>query len=71
MQDLKDIKRSLSDYNQDPVVYCKHCLSLNIRVLDNNMDYCDNCGNVEVEETDIYTWEKLYQDKYGVKFLKD
>lgn len=69
MHDLKEIKRTLSDYNEEPVVYCKNCLSLNIRVLDSNTNYCDCCGNVETEEIDIYSWEKLYEDKYGVKFL--
>lgn len=70
MQDLQEIKRTLSEYNNEPVHYCKSCLSLNIRVLDDTTDYCDTCGNVETEETDIYSWEKLYENKYGVNFLK-
>lgn len=70
MQDLQEIKRSLSEYNLEPVHYCKNCLSLNIRVLDDTTDYCDTCGNVETAETDIYSWEKLYENKYGDKFLK-
>ena len=61
---------SLED--NDMVVYCPHCLSLAIRVMyreDESLDYCDECGNTDIEKTDFSTWEKMYEDKYGQKFL--
>lgn len=61
---------SLED--NDLVVYCPHCLSLAIRVLDRDdcsSDYCDDCGNTNLETTDISTWEKMYEEKYGNKYL--
>lgn len=56
-----------ADYDSEPVFYCKNCLSLNIMYLD-GMDYCDECGCTDIESTDIYTWEKIYERKYGKPF---
>lgn len=56
------------DYNEEPIFYCKHCLSLTIKAIE-NVDYCDECGGTDIEKTDIYTWEKEYKEKYGVKYL--
>lgn len=62
------------DYNAIPVFYCKHCLSLNIKTVDESidteyLDFCANCGSTEIGQTDIHTWEKMYEQKYGKKFL--
>lgn len=57
------------DYNAEPVVYCKNCLSLRIMTLD-NMDYCDECGCTDLDTTDIASWEKMYEKKYGKPFNK-
>lgn len=51
-------------YNNQPVLYCKRCLSLNIREL-NNDDYCDQCGCTEILEGSIEQWEELNNKKYG------
>ena len=62
------------DYNSEPVFYCKHCLSLNIKSVDDSinadyLDFCDECGSTEVGKTDIHIWEKMYEQKYGRNFL--
>ena len=62
------------NYNAIPVFYCKHCLSLNIKTVDESidteyLDFCANCGSTEIEQTDIHTWEKMYEQKYGRNFL--
>jgi hypothetical protein len=47
-------------------------MSLAIRVLyreDPSLDYCGECGNTNLETTDIDTWEKMYREKYGTNFL--
>lgn len=61
------------DYNAIPVFYCKHCLSLNIKTVDESidaeyLDFCVDCGSTEIGQTDIHTWEKMYEQKYGKKF---
>ena len=59
-------------YDEEPVYYCKRCLSLNIRQLQGvaNMDYCEDCGAVGSGTADIEEWEKMYEQKYGTPFLK-
>lgn len=59
---------SKEEYNNEPVLYCSECLSLRIRGVD-NIDYCDECGSTQVEETHIKDWEEAYKNKYGVKYL--
>lgn len=56
------------DFNAIPVHYCKHCLSLSIRIMDGT-DYCDKCGGTEIETANIHDWERMYEDKYCKKFL--
>lgn len=56
------------DYNAIPVVYCKNCLSLKIMVLNDNIDYCDECGCTDTASTDIESWREMYKKKYGKPF---
>ena len=70
MQALKITEEDVStinDYNSEPVYYCNKCLSLKIMSFGNN-DYCDDCGNTDIETTDIESWKKLYKNKYGKEF---
>lgn len=61
---------SKEDYNQEPVDYCAHCLSLNIKELNNSkMDVCGECGNVDFLQTDINNWIEIYTKEYGEPFL--
>lgn len=59
------------EYEDDPVYYCKRCLSLKIRQMPilENQDYCDECGSTEIETTQIETWCKMYKEKYGHDFV--
>jgi predicted nucleic-acid-binding Zn-ribbon protein len=69
MENLSNIENNKESFNDQPVVYCKNCLSLAIRVLTTNVDYCDKCGSTDTEETDITRWEQLYEERYNKKFL--
>lgn len=62
-----------NDYNAEPVLYCKHCLSLKIRNIPKveNSDYCDKCGSTDIGECSIEEWENMYYSKYGHKFLEE
>lgn len=58
-------------YNDDPVFYCKRCLSLNIKQMPFGMskDYCDDCGATDIAETQIEEWKEMYRKKYGHDFI--
>ena len=70
MQSTKDTTNILweSEFNDEPVYYCPHCLSLKIKVLDQFVDYCDDCGCTDVETTDIFTWRSMYKKRFGKEF---
>jgi hypothetical protein len=69
LNSLKDIQKA--EYNKEPVYYCKHCLSLNIRgVSEMNLDYCDDCGSTEIESCLINEWEDKYYQRFGHKYLE-
>lgn len=61
---------SREDFENDPVHYCVHDLSLNIRKLPGvDLEICGECGNSDFESTDITNWTKLYTEEYGEAFL--
>lgn len=54
----------ISKYNDEDVFYCSHCLSLNIRYID-DIDYCEDCGSTDISTGSIFVWENLCKNKYG------
>lgn len=65
-------ENTLNDYNAEPVLYCKHCLSLKVRNIPDSedSDYCDECGSTNIENCSIEEWEVLYKNKYGHKYIE-
>lgn len=61
-------KLSKEEYNNEPVYYCKDCMSLRIRTIEGT-DYCDKCGSTNIEQTHISEWENLYARKYSDNYL--
>lgn len=61
---------SKEDYNNEPVFFCSHCLSLKVLSLNETTDFCDECGNTEIKEAHISEWENLYKVKYKQPFIK-
>lgn len=64
------------DYNREPVFYCRHCLSLRIKSMDEEhdtefLDYCDDCGSTDIGQANIHDWEDMYRKKYGKDFLTE
>lgn len=64
------------DYNREPVFYCRHCLSLRIKSMDEEhdtefLDYCDDCGSTDIGQANIHDWEDMYRKKYGKNFLTE
>ena len=57
-----------SEYNDIPVLYCAHCLSLLVKEDEFIGDYCSECGSTDIKEAHIEDWEILYLRKYRKKF---
>lgn len=60
-------KENKQSYDDEPVYYCKRCLSLNIKQMPfvPDQDYCANCGTAEIGTTTIEEWNEMYKKKYG------
>lgn len=59
------------DYDEEPVTYCSRCYSLKIKHEDiTDSDVCMDCGCTETKTADIGTWERLYERRYGKKFVE-
>lgn len=60
-----------SDYDSEPVRYCPKCYSLKIRFEEAiGTECCMDCGCSDIEETTISDWERLYEQRYGHKFVQ-
>ena len=64
--------RKKKSYNDDPVYYCKRCLSLSIKQMPHvkGQDYCAECGTTDIGNTDIEEWKEMYKKKYGHDFVQ-
>lgn len=61
-----------ANYDDEPVVYCSRCYSLNIIHEDIiGADCCGKCGCSDVKTASIGEWEKLYKNRYGHNFITD
>lgn len=63
-------KERKKDYDDEPVYYCANCYSLKIGYEEQfNADCCMECGCSNILQTNIENWERLYQNRYGQKFV--
>ena len=63
-----------TNYNDEPVHFCKHCLYLgnpNVTELGfETIEYCPYCGSTDFEDDHINEWESKFEEKYKQgKFL--
>lgn len=59
-----------NDYDNEPVKYCSRCYSLKIgyeSVVD--AECCMECGCSDILESPIEEWEKLFERRYGHKYV--
>lgn len=63
-----DIKK---EYNDEPVYYCKDCLSIKIKsvIVGSDLDFCDECGSTNIGIAHIEEWQKLYRERYGFDYI--
>ena len=59
-----------NNYNDEPIFFCRECLSIKIRYTREDIDYCDDCGSVDIGKTNINIWIHYYIRRYGKPFLK-
>lgn len=59
------------EYNNEPVFYCKDCLSLRVKTVTEglDLDFCDDCGSTNIATAHIEEWRALYRDRYGFDYL--
>lgn len=69
--DIHTIKHKLLSerFNDELVYYCTRCLSLKIRGM-RDIEYCDQCGSVNIDITNIFDWEDRYKRKYKHNFIE-
>lgn len=60
-------------YEEEPIHYCKQCLSLKVMRVAGMDDavYCDECGSTDIGEADIKEWEALFEQRHGFKYLEN
>lgn len=55
---------------EEPVTYCSRCYSLSIVYEDAiGEDCCKECGCTDLQTASFEEWERLYQKRYGHKFV--
>lgn len=58
-----------ADYDSEPVRYCSKCYSLKIKYEESvDMEYCDDCGSLDILEAPIEEWEAKYERRYNKRF---
>lgn len=60
-----------NDYSNEPVFYCKSCLSLGVKTVASglDLDYCSDCGSTDIAQAHVEEWQKLYRKRYGFDYL--
>lgn len=65
-------QKKTKDYDEEPVTYCAKCYSLKIVHEDTvGVDCCRECGCSDLLTSSIEEWEKLYERRYGHKYMED
>lgn len=63
-------KNATDNYDLEPVTYCPRCYSLKIKYEEEiDADCCMECGCSDTKTTTIGEWEKLYEGRYGRKYV--
>lgn len=58
-------------YDEEPVEYCAKCYSLKIKYEElTDTAFCADCGCTEIRMAPIEKWEKLFEGRYGKKFVE-
>ena len=59
-----------TNYDEEPVIYCSKCYSLKIKYEEAiDAECCMDCGCSDTSVSSIEEWEKLYEKRYGHKYV--
>jgi hypothetical protein len=66
------IKMDRDSYDDEPVYYCRRCLSLRIGQVPMVTDksYCEDCGTIDIAITSFEQWDEMYVERYGHHFME-
>lgn len=65
-------KTKIEEYDSEPVTFCSRCYSLNIRHDDSmDLDCCGKCGCTDFRTASVAEWEKLFENRFGHKFIEE
>lgn len=59
------------EYDEEPIYYCRECLSIKINGELEGCDYCEDCGSTNIESCNIFEWEAMYKKRKGKTFLEE
>ena len=64
-------QEKLKEYDEEPITYCANCYSLKIKYEEAfDTDCCMECGSTTMRESSIEEWERLYEKRYGKKYVE-
>lgn len=65
-------QKDINIFDDEPITYCSKCYSLKIKYEDSiGMDCCGDCGCTDFITSSMEEWEKLFQKRYGHKFVEE
>lgn len=65
-------QNKMEEYDSEPVTYCSKCYSIKIKYEESiGMDCCEDCGCTDFKTSTFEEWEKLYERRYGHKFMEE
>lgn len=62
----------LNEYDLEPIKYCTKCFSLAVKYEESiDVEFCGDCGCTNIGETTVEEWERLYEKKYGKRYIQE
>mgnify|MGYP007032335775 CR=1 FL=1 len=63
-------QEKINDYDSEPIAFCAKCFSPKIiHEASIDIDYCGDCGCSSIKEATVEEWDRLYEKKYGHKYV--
>lgn len=56
------------NYNDEPIYYCKNCLSICI-INGKFMDYCADCGSTNISQTSMEEYDEIRYKRFGKRLF--
>lgn len=62
-----------AEYENEPVYYCKDCLSLKIKFIAglDNSEYCCDCNSTNIVKGTFKEWDELYRERFHHSYIEE